>query len=104
MIAPLSEKQFMQMVIQAMRKQGFEVYHTFDARRSAPGFPDIVAVHPQRGGVIFAELKTETGRLSRAQIHWLDTLREAGARAYLWRPSDWDDIVAVLNGEKETPT
>jgi hypothetical protein len=35
----LSEKQFIRQVIDLARLQGFLVYHTFDSRRSAVGFP-----------------------------------------------------------------
>jgi len=62
-------------------------FHPFDSRRSTPGWPDIVLVRPP--SVIFAELKTATGRLTPAQRTWLDALDGCpGVEAYLWRPSD----------------
>lgn len=60
-------------------------YATFDSRRSPAGFPDLVLVGPQ--GTLFRELKTETGRTSGAQEHWLTALRAAGQDAGVWRPS-----------------
>ena len=51
------------------------VYHTFDSRRSEPGFPDLVCVGR---GVLYRELKRENGRLTTAQKCWLAALTEAG--------------------------
>jgi hypothetical protein len=96
-IAPLDEKQFTAMVVSAARMTGHLVYHPYDSRRSAAGFPDLTIVHPERG-LLFAELKTATGRLSRNQVLWITTLEDAGARVFVWRPEHWDQIVAVLNG------
>ena len=96
-IAPANEKQFMQAVMDAARLTGWMAFHPFDSRRSEPGFPDLTLVHPERG-LIFAELKTARGRASPAQQRWIAALRDAGARVYLWRPDDWDDIAAILNG------
>lgn len=55
------------------------------------GFPDLVLAHPT-GGVIFAELKSEKGRLSYDQQAWIEVLDAAGAEAYVWRPDDLDAI------------
>lgn len=68
-------------------------HHEVDSRKSKAGFPDLVIAGNE---VIFAELKTETGKISAAQSEWYNRLRNAGATIYLWRPSDWDDIQAVL--------
>ena len=74
---------------------GWRVYHTFDSRRSAAGFPDLVLVRPPR--VIFAELKRENGRLTIPQKLWGDDLEQcSGVDYYLWRPSDWDSILGML--------
>lgn len=66
-------------------------YHTYDSRRSQPGFPDLVIVG--RNGVLYRELKTATGKLSPLQRHWLDTLWEAGQDVHVWRPKDWPDRI-----------
>jgi hypothetical protein len=57
------------------------------------GFPDLVLV---RDRVIYAELKSETGRLSTDQEAWRDAILGAGGLWYCWRPSDWPEVVAVL--------
>lgn len=80
---------------------------------TAKGFPDLVLLRDQR--LIVAELKTRTGRLRPGQREWLDTFAELGDRivrldgtvaqehrpqvkAYVWRPSDWDELHEILRG------
>lgn len=60
------------------------------------GYPDLTAVGP--GGVIWRELKTDTGRLSDEQRLWIRRLVEAGADVAVWRPRDLADgtIAATL--------
>ena len=60
------------------------------------GFPDIVMAHVERG-LIFAELKTDKGKPSEAQLGWLRTLHPH-AECYLWRPNDLTDIERRLSG------
>lgn len=73
---------------------GWMVYHTYDSRRSDEGFPDLVLVKDR---VIFAELKSEKGKLSPKQLEWIGGLRDlAGAAVCVWRPSDFDEIARVL--------
>ena len=64
------------------------------APQSAPGFPDLTMV--RRGKLVFAELKTEKGNLTKAQAWWLAGLKQAHPHVYLWRPSDWREIEEVL--------
>lgn len=96
----LSEKEFQAQVLSLARIGRWRVYHTFDSRRSEPGFPDLVLVRGER--MIFAELKTEKGRVSAAQKGWLTALGVVAdwpgspLEVELWRPSDWDDIVRTL--------
>jgi hypothetical protein len=59
------------------------------------GFPDLMMVHPTRGG-LFVELKTDLGKVTPEQQQWLDTLREAGFEAYCWRPAMLDIITMRL--------
>jgi hypothetical protein len=90
----MSETEFQEQVVQYARLNGWLVYHTYDSRRSAQGFPDLVLA---RGPyLIFAELKSERGRLTDEQAEWVAALRRTGQVAYVWRPRQWDDIEAVL--------
>lgn len=58
------------------------------------GFPDLVLLRP--GRAIMAELKAVKGKVTPEQETWLKTARAANLEAYVWRPSDIDDIERVL--------
>lgn len=91
-----SEAEFQSRVIALAERNGWKWYHVHDSRRSNPGFQDLVLVRLTR--LIFAELKTETGKESKAQREWRKALEAVGGHvsAYLWRPSMWPDIEAIL--------
>lgn len=89
----MTERELQTEVIRIAKAYNWEVYFTFDSRLSPRGFPDLVLV---RERVIFAELKTETGRLSKEQIKWRKKLLEANAEYYLWREEDLLDITMTL--------
>jgi hypothetical protein len=57
------------------------------------GFPDLVLV---RDRIIFAELKSRTGRLTDDQTAWCEALTAAGAEVYVWRPDDLQHIADIL--------
>jgi len=100
-VPPESERSFQAAVLTAARVLGWRTYHTFDARRSAAGFPDIVLVKPPR--VVFIELKSERGRLSADQVLWLDVLGQCpNVESYMFRPSSWADVIRVLQGQALT--
>lgn len=85
-----SERTFQEHVIDAARRCGFIlIYHTHDSRRSQPGFPDLVLVNPRTKRVLFRELKSAKGKISKEQQQWADGLRKAGADFDFWYPKDW---------------
>ena len=59
------------------------------------GWPDLVLV---RDRVLYAELKSATGRLSEDQSEWLLALEKAHVEVHVWRPEQWTDgtIESVL--------
>ena len=71
------------------RLLGWRTYHTFLSFRSAPGFPDIIAVRGER--LLAIELKSERGKLSEAQVAWINDLAAAGVTCHIWRPQEWHD-------------
>lgn len=110
MLTP-SEKEFQAQVLELAAWTGWLVYHTFDSRRSHAGFPDLVLVRGTR--IIFAELKSERGRVSSEQQTWLDALGTVAADLVgpalpptapvlvrVWRPTDWPEIEAVLTARR----
>ncbi len=92
----LTEKEFQARGLTLARLNGWKTYHTHDSRRSAPGFPDLVLVRPPR--LIFAELKSEKGRLRPEQRVWLEALSGCieAPESYLWRPRDLQEVQKVL--------
>lgn len=58
------------------------------------GYPDLTILGPQ--GVIWRELKTETGLIRPAQRIWLIWLQQGGQDAAIWRPAD---LVSGLIGD-----
>ena len=88
----MSERQLDALIEDARKVLGIRLsYHTHDSRRSPAGFPDRVYCGP--GGVLFRELKTDTGKLSDAQVTWLAALKLAGGDVGTWRPVDWPDRI-----------
>ena len=94
-----TERDWMQAVLDAARYLGWTCFHAFDARRSEPGWPDIVCV--REGGPILAwECKTARGRTTPAQERWLEVLGSVpGVDARVIRPDDWEAVVRALRGE-----
>lgn len=87
---PMSERQLQSHVIELARLLGYRYYHTYDSRRSVPGFPDLVLAHPRSGALIFAELKSDSGKVTPDQDVWLRVLGVRGV-AFVWRPADLRD-------------
>ena len=90
----------LQAWVQARAKEfGWKYYHTRDSRGSDPGYLDVHVVKAPRN--IHAELKRQDakkGKVTEAQQEWIDELRGCpGVEVYVWRPSDMDEILAVLS-------
>ncbi|MEU1015316.1 VRR-NUC domain-containing protein [Streptomyces venezuelae] len=93
----MTEEQFRCHVRKIAALRGWTLtYHTHNSRRSDAGWPDEVYGHPKAKRTIFAEFKSNTGRIRPAQRDWLQHLRACGFETALWRPTDLDHIVAVL--------
>jgi len=104
-----TEKQFMAAVVQYAKLKRWKVYHTYNSVKSEKGFPDLTLCRvehrskwaietnrPEIGRIIFAELKSEKGRLTKEQEYWLNDLACCPCEVYLWRPSDWKKIEMTL--------
>jgi VRR-NUC domain len=88
----VTEDALLELVRGLAGQLGLLATHRRDSRRDAgwsSGFPDLVIVSPAGHGVIFAELKSEGGRLSRDQQRWFRGLQACGQVYVLWRPADW---------------
>jgi hypothetical protein len=82
----MSEDDLEESVRGACAQLGVYRYHPKDSRRSEPGWPDDVLVGS--GGVLYRELKSETGTVSPEQSRVIGLLRAAGADVQVWRPRD----------------
>ena len=99
---PISEASFLQQVKALAYLHGWAFHHATPSQTSkgkwittgAPGFPDLVMAHPERG-VIMAELKTTKGKHTELQLDWMSRIGPY-AECYLWRPSDIDFIAQRL--------
>jgi hypothetical protein len=66
---------------------GLKWYHPWSSKNSVSGWPDLACAGP--GGIVFAELKTQRGRVSPAQREWITALEHAGQAVFVWRPEDF---------------
>ncbi len=100
----LTEQQFQQQVTDLADLRGLKWVHFRPARTtrgwrtpvSGPlgvGFVDLVLVRRDR--IVFAEIKTDRGRVTAEQAAVIEVLGQA-AEAYIFRPRDWDEIDRVL--------
>ena len=96
-----NEALFLDQVCTIARLQGWLVFHPTPHRVGAAawrtdgkGFPDLVLAHQTRG-VLFAELKTDDGKMSAGQLVWRAALVN-NAEYHLWRPQDLQEIAKRL--------
>jgi hypothetical protein len=84
------ERDLQSEILKIARMMGWLCYHTYNSKKSAPGFPDLVMVHPRSGAILFAELKSATGKVTDEQDEWLRALAVRGV-AFVWRPEHLKD-------------
>ena len=93
----ITEKDFRQQVISLAKLLGYKTYFTWTSIHSPKGIPDLILCRPPR--LIFAELKSEQGKVTPHQQEWLDLFGECpGVEKYLWKPSQFEEIVSILRG------
>ena len=90
----ITENDFEQQVKELAAIYHWRYYHTWTSIHSPRGFVDVVMVKGNR--LVFAELKSDKGKLTAYQEEWLDALKDTGAEVYVWRPGDFNEIVEVL--------
>lgn len=98
------ERDFQEQVIHFAQLNGWRVAHFRPARTekgwrtpvqaNGQGFPDLVLTRRDR--LVFAELKSDTGTVTREQAAWLDALAATGAETHVWSPDDWPAVAATL--------
>lgn len=86
----MTERELQRLVVELAHIYGWESYHPWLSKHSAPGWPDLTLIRPPR--LLLVELKSEKGVLTPAQLHWLEMLdRVPGVAVRVWRPSNLDD-------------
>jgi hypothetical protein len=88
------ERDFQQAVIDFAVALGWDYYHTFDSRRSNPGFLDLVLWRDRQ---VEAEVKLQKKQPTAEQCMRLEWLQTHGHEGYLWFPQDWEEIEGVLS-------
>ena len=109
----MSERIFQDHVLQLCNLYGWLAHHVPPMRYNnknalgnnwgtggLAGMPDLTLISQNGRGIIYAELKTATGKVSPHQLQVLRTLHRNGAEVYLWRPKDLKDIAKRLSGLK----
>ena len=94
-------------VIQLARMNGFRVQHSrpvqqkdgrwLTAIAGDPGFVDLVLAHRERG-VLFIELKSNTGKLSPGQVMWQQALAP-NVEYWLVREADLEKLAKRLGAK-----
>jgi hypothetical protein len=81
----MTERELQAEVVRLVEAGGGLWYHAESPRKDPPGFPDLTIVMPG-DEAIFAELKSDTGRLRPEQVAWQRALTASRSRYYIWRP------------------
>ncbi len=101
----ITEQELQATVIEVLEAAGWRVFHVSDSRKEvrdgetyrlvgdpqAAGYPDLSA--SRSGDALWAELKSQRGKLEPEQVEWLDDLPPH--RACVWQPRDLDRAIAV---------
>jgi hypothetical protein len=78
----MTEQQIQSKRIKQLEAEGYYVLKLIKTNRN--GIPDIIAI-PPNSGVLFSEVKTKTGRLSKLQEYRLKELEGYGFRTEVYR-------------------
>ena len=107
----VSEDEHQGRIVDLLNTLGFIVFHPRKAqvkdswatavKYQGVGFPDLVAVHPEKGIVLVIEVKAEAGRMSDDQAMWAAAWTQADeANQNVWyivaKPRDWELLQAWL--------
>lgn len=86
----MTEGDLLAEVVRLCQDLNLHHYHSADARLDTGnyGFPDLVILGTV---LLFAELKSDIGRMSDDQWDWRFRLQKAGCRHVIWTPRDLAD-------------
>ena len=91
----LTERDLREQIRDLCKLFGWQFWFCWTSLHSPRGMTDLILCRPPR--LIFAELKSDTGKLTASQQEWADLLRAClGVEYYCWKPSDFQEIVSKL--------
>ena len=96
----VTEKDLREQIRDLCKLFGWTMYFSWTSIHSPRGFPDLVLANPEKKRIIFAELKSEDGKVTETQREWLNALTACDQEVYLWRPSNIEAIAEILKGAK----
>tara|TARA_Y100001938_G_C7741644_1_gene259606 strand:- start:163 stop:402 length:240 start_codon:yes stop_codon:yes gene_type:complete len=78
----MSEQQIQTKRIKQLESEGYYVIKLVKTNKN--GIPDLIALHKQKG-VLFVEVKTPKGKVSKLQQYRLDELKQHGFTTEIYR-------------------
>lgn len=78
----MTEQQIQKKRIDQLEKEGYYVLKLIKTNKN--GIPDVVAMHPEKG-VLFSEIKTPKGKLSKIQEYRLKEIKNYGFDVEVYR-------------------
>lgn len=78
----MTEQQVQSKKIKELELEGYYVLKLIKTNKN--GIPDLLALHPDRD-ILFLEVKTRKGRVSKLQEYRIKELREHGFKADIYR-------------------
>ena len=78
----MTEQQIQSKRIKELEAEGYYVLKLIKTNKN--GIPDLLALHPDRD-ILFLEVKTRKGRVSKLQEYRIKELREHGFKADIYR-------------------
>jgi hypothetical protein len=92
----MPERRFDEWFRQLAKRLGYRAFHCRRSTGSERGFPDWILLRRSPPRAVAIELKRGTRQPTPAQQDWLDDFAACGIETHIWRPSDRDEIVRVL--------
>lgn len=90
----MKEKAFEEQVKKWLKEHGAWYVKTWSNGVQRSGIPDLIVCW--KGHFIGLELKAENGRPSALQMHEVEQIWKAGGKAFITRPSDWEEVKKIL--------
>ena len=106
----MSEDELMTALLELLGLMGWRAYHVRRSDRAIVqgmgglGFPDIVAIKPDRSRMLAIECKSDRGIPTPDQLAWLYAFRSlVTCEATIVRPATYDAAIAWIRGTGPMP-